>query len=63
MIKWIIILIYKVIETYFSDDEIDGNKEKELEKLSLQLDQINDEMDKLEKSIMQKELENNQEYE
>ena len=50
-------------ETYFSDDEIDGNKEKELEKLSLQLDQINDEMDKLEKSIMQKELENNQEYE
>ena len=50
-------------ETYFSDDEIDGNKEKELEKLSLQLDQINDEMDKLEKDIMQKELENNQEYE
>ena len=50
-------------ETYFSDGEIDGNKEKELEKLSLQLDQINDEMDKLEKSIMQKELENNQEYE
>ena len=50
-------------ETYFSDNEIDGNKEKKLEKLSLQLDQINDEMDKLEKSIMQKELENNQEYE
>ena len=50
-------------ETYFSDGEIDGNKEKKLEKLSLQLDQINDEMDKLEKSIMQKELENNQEYE
>ena len=50
-------------ETYFSDGEIDGNKEKELEKLSLQLDQINDEMDKLEKDIMQKELENNQEYE
>lgn len=50
-------------ETYFSDEEIDGNKEKELEKLSLQLDQINDEMDKLEKDIMQKELENNQEYE
>ena len=50
-------------ETYFSDGEIDGNKEKELEKFSLQLDQINDEMDKLEKDIMQKELENNQEYE
>ena len=49
-------------ETYFSDDEINENKEKKLEKLSLQLDQINDEMDKLEKSIMQKELENNQEY-
>ena len=49
-------------ETYFSDEEIDGNKEKELEKLSLQLDQINDEMDKLEKDIIQKELENNQEY-
>ena len=45
------------IATYLLD------KEKELEKLSLQLDQINDEMDKLEKSIMQKELENNQEYE
>ena len=50
-------------ETYFSDGEIDGNKEKELEKFSLQLDQINDEMDKLEKDIMQKELENNEKYE